>query len=399
MQETDLLIVGAGPVGLSLALALADSGLDITLVDARGAGAAADDPRTLALSHGSRLALERLGVWQGLPATPIETIHVSQQGSLGRTLIRASEEGVPALGHVVAAGALARALEQAVRARGIRVLNHRELRHSHEQAVPHGERLSVTLHDTHPEAPAGENTQGESFRPRLLACAEGGLQAGQPDVVEQDYGQHALIGFIDSPGARERIAYERFTAHGPLALLPCGERFALVHVCRPEQADALMALEAAEYLARLQAIIGRRVQLQGIGERHRYPLLLRYRQHPVGERTVWLGNAAQTLHPVAGQGFNLALRDVWALTETLLHTHRRPPTDPGAPALLASFARQRQLDRSATIRFTDGLIRVFSNDIAPLHHLRGAGLFALDLFPPLRSFIARRMMFGARAWP
>ena len=140
-----------------------------------------------------------------------------------------------------------------------------------------------------------------------------------------------------------------------------------------------------------------------MSKRLRYPLVLRYRRSAIGQRTVWLGNAAQTLHPVAGQGFNLALRDVWALADTLLrHCSDLAPgaqRDPGNTRVLSDYARRRGLDRLGTIRFTDTLARVFSNDIAPLRHARGAALFALDVCPPLRHFIARRMMFGARAWP
>ena len=204
-----------------------------------------------------------------------------------------------------------------------------------------------------------------------------------------------------------------------------------MHVAHPETADALLALDDEAYLARLQAHIGGRARLTSVGPRLRYPLVLRYRRSTIAQRTVWLGNAAQTLHPVAGQGFNLALRDVWALADTVLKQrdawlagassgHARPgapaahtaasaapgtgmqgatPFDAGRPELLAAYARARGLDRLGTIRFTDTLVRVFSNDFAPLRHARGAALLALDLLPPARNFLARRMLFGARAWP
>ena len=182
---------------------------------------------------------------------------------------------------------------------------------------------------------------------------------------------------------------------GPLAVLPCGADCAIVHTASPAEADALMAEGDDAYRARLQAHFGERLHFASVGPRARYPLLLRYRPDPVGPRTVWLGNAAQTLHPVAGQGYNLALRDVWALAQVLL----RADGDPGAADTLARYADARRLDRQGTIRFTDGLVRLFSNAITPLAHARGAGLFALDLLPPARHFVAKRMMFGARAWP
>ncbi len=393
----DLLIVGAGPVGLALALALKDAGLDIVLADARAREAVARDPRDLALAHGTRLTLQRLGVWDGLPTTAIQHIHISHQGGLGRTLIDAAEHELPALGYVASAGALAATLRRAVDAAGIPVFDETEITN-----LAAGEDDVIA-------SLAGTGRPAPTLRARLAACAEGGLRAGDPNVVEHDYGQHALIADVQVAGGHRHTAFERFTPQGPVALLPKGEGYALVHVARPETADELLALDDAAYLARLQAHIGGRARLTGVGPRLRYPLVLRYRRSTIAQRTVWLGNAAQTLHPVAGQGFNLALRDVWALSEALrraTEAARRDsadtapnPFDAGAAAILASYANARGLDRLGTIRFTDTLVRVFSNDFAPLRHARGAALFALDLLPPLRNFVARRMMFGARAWP
>lgn len=415
----DLLIVGAGPVGLALALALKDAGLDIVLADTRTRDAVTRDPRDLALAHGTRLTLQRLGVWDALPTTAIEHIHISHQGGLGRTLIDAAEHELPALGYVASAGALAAALRDAVDAAGIPVLDETEITN-----LAAGEDDVIA-------SLGGAGRPAPTLRARLAACAEGGLRAGDPNVVEHDYGQHALIADVQVAGGHRHTAFERFTPQGPVALLPKGDGYALVHVARPETADELLALDDAAYLARLQAHIGGRARLTGVGPRLRYPLVLRYRRSTIAQRTVWLGNAAQTLHPVAGQGFNLALRDVWALADTLLkqreawlagasspraHANASPaqsadstprdsstqdaaPFDPGQQDVLAAYAAARGLDRLGTIRFTDTLVRVFSNDFAPLRHARGAALFALDLIPPLRNFVARRMMFGARAWP
>ncbi|HRG71666.1 MAG TPA: FAD-dependent monooxygenase, partial [Thauera aminoaromatica] len=297
----DLLIVGAGPVGLALALALKDAGLDIVLADARAREAVARDPRDLALAHGTRLTLQRLGVWDGLPTTAIQHIHISHQGGLGRTLIDAAEHELPALGYVASAGALAATLRKAVDAAGIPVFDETEITN-----LAAGEDDVIA-------SLAGAGRPAPTLRARLAACAEGGLRAGDPNVVEHDYGQHALIADVQVAGGHRHTAFERFTPQGPVALLPKGEGYALVHVARPETADELLALDDAAYLARLQAHIGGRARLTGVGPRLRYPLVLRYRRSTIAQRTVWLGNAAQTLHPVAGQGFNLALRDVWAL--------------------------------------------------------------------------------------
>ena len=415
----DLLIVGAGPVGLALALALKDAGLDIVLADARTREAVSRDPRDLALAHGTRLTLQRLGVWEALPTTAIQHIHISHQGGLGRTLIDAAEHELPALGYVSSAGTLAAALRAAVDAAGIPVLDETEITNLAAGADDVIASLAV----------AGQ--PATRLRARLAACAEGGLRARDANVVEHDYGQHALIADVQVAGGHRHTAFERFTREGPVALLPKGQGYALVHVAHPETADALLALDDEAYLARLQAHIGGRARLTSVGPRLRYPLVLRYRRSTIAQRTVWLGNAAQTLHPVAGQGFNLALRDVWALADTVLKQrdawlagtssgHARPgapaahtaasaapgtgmqgatPFDAGRPELLAAYARARGLDRLGTIRFTDTLVRVFSNDFAPLRHARGAALLALDLLPPARNFLARRMLFGARAWP
>ena len=379
MERHDLAIVGAGPVGMTLALALKDAGLDIVLVDARPRGAARQDPRVLALSHGTRLTLERLGIWPHLQATPIETIHVSHQGGLGRSLLQAAEYGLPALGYVAAAGDLATALDNALATAGIPVRDNASV----SGLAAGAEDVLISLAD------------GSHLSARLAACAEGAIQGTDDDLVERDYGQHAVISIATPAEAHGQRAWERFTPQGPLAVLPCGSGCAIVHTAAPGEADALMALDDQAYLARLQAHFGTRLRFASVGPRNRYPLLLRYRPNPVGQRTVWLGNAAQTLHPVAGQGYNLALRDVWSCAQTLL----RAGGDPGAADTLAAYARARQLDRQGTIRFTDGLVRLFSTPAPALKHLRGAGLFALDLLPPVRHFVAKRMMFGARAWP
>ncbi len=379
MTKSDIAIVGAGPVGMALALALKDGPHSVTLLDARERGAARQDPRVLALSHGTRLTLERLGVWKDLPTTPIRHIHVSQQGGGGRTVIEEDDYGVDGLGHVVRAGDLAAALDNTIRTAGIELLDHTRAEiDRHLPGRVRIERKGVT----------------DILESRLVACAEGGMRADDPEIEIREYGQHALICMATPSRAHGNTAYERFTGTGPIALLPCGTDFAVVHTASPEHADALLALDDTAYLAELQKAFGYRVRLQGVSQRERFPLQLRVRRHPADERLVWLGNAAQTLHPVAGQGFNLALRDVWSLSEHLLESD-----DPGDQSVLDAYLRSRRTDRRSTVGFTDALVRVFSNDIGPLRHLRGLGLAALDLAPPLRHFVAKRMMFGARAWP
>ena len=356
-------IIGGGPAGMALALALHRGGVASRIVDARPRGAAKQDARILALSHGSRLSLEMLGVWQDIPHTPITTIHVSHQGGLGRTVIRAAEEDVPALGYVLAAGDLAAALDTAVAAAGIAY---------------------------------ADNTPAPAQSDALLTIhAEGRIDKDEAatGVRTHDYGQHAVICTARSAQPHRGMAWERFTPAGPVALLPCVDSYAVVLTCPAAESDGIAALNDAAFLALLQQRFGPRVKLTGVSPRRVYPLGLRARQHPVGDREVWIGNAAQTLHPVAGQGFNLALRDIMELADTLTDA-----TDPGDAQLLARYAARRKFDRIGTIGFTDTLVRLFSNASPPLLHARGAGLLALDLLPAARSFLARRMMFGARGF-
>lgn len=354
-------IVGGGPAGMAAALALHRHGVAGEIIDARPRGAAVGDKRILALAHGSRLILERLGAWNDIPHTAIADIHISHQGGLGRTRIAASEENVPALGYVLAAGDLARSLDAAVTLAGIPYRDNTRV----EPGCP-------------PSAP-------------LVVWAEGAIDAA--DAVLRDYGQHAVICTATPREPHRNMAWERFTPQGPVAALPWGRHLAVVLTCASGDSAAIAALDDATFLALLQDRFGRRVSFTAATERHVFPLGLRYRAEPVGPRQVWIGNAAQTLHPVGGQGFNLALRDIFEFSRCLADVD-----DPGAPKVLARYAANRKVDRHATIGFTDALVRIFSNDMPLMRHARGAGLLALDLVPPLRSFLARRMMFGARGW-
>lgn len=352
-------IVGGGPAGMALALALHRRGIRAEIFDARARGAASEDKRILALAHGARLILEELGVWAAIAKTPITTIHVSHQGGLGRTKICAQDEGVPALGYVLAAGDLAASLDAAVSTAGIPF---------HEQ----------------------RRIAGPTAAP-LTVWADGAI----PDemATRRDYGQHAVTCTAAAAEPHGGRAWERFTPAGPVAALPWGHDYAIVLTCAAAEAQTVAALDDAAFLARLQARFGQRVAFTAVTARHVFPLGLRYRETAIAERQVWIGNAAQTLHPVAGQGFNLGIRDVYELALSLTDAE-----DPGASEVLAHYSRRRRLDRYGAMGFTDSLVQLFSNDNPLLRHARGAGLLALDLLPHARSFVARRMMFGARGW-
>lgn len=376
VENVDILIIGAGPVGMTLHLALAAGGQKSLLLDRRPQHALQADPRALALSHGARELLEQIASWPARAATPIETIHVSQKDGFGRTLIDRADYRLPALGYVVRyrelAGALAANLNPDSLLAEAEILN--------IEADANG--ATVSLRHT---------GQLRTLRCRLLVHAEG-TPGDDPAVSVSDYGQHAVICEVTPAPGHGKRAWERFTPDGPLALLPLGDEFSIVFTLPPAKADAVMALDDDAFIAALQAQFGRRMSFAKPGKRSRFPLALRLRDTLVKGREVWIGNTAQTLHPVSGQGFNLGLRDAWQLCEILL----KNGVDRQA---LADYAASRRLDRQGGAFFTDKIVKAFSNDIGPLKLVRGLGLLALDLCPPARHFVAKRMIWGARAWP
>ena len=342
--EVDVLIRGAGPVGCTLALALRGSGLRVALLDSPSAAPAF---RPLALSYATRLIFERLGVWGEIPATPIERILVSQAGSFGRTRLDAADAGVPALGYVAEYADVVKALRAAV-----------------------------------------ADVVNEEDQARVIVHAEG----APPEVTGKRYAQDAVVALVHVEPAAVHTAFERFTAEGPLALLPHAGRYAVVWSLRPERARELAAAADEAFLAHFGNVAGPaagrplRVQWRSV-----QPLSLKVRSTRVRGNEVYVGNAAQTLHPVAGQGLNLGLRDAWELAAAL----RKDVS----VRTLSGFAAQRRLDAGATIRVTDFLAAGFAGSSPLARAARGAALTALDILPAPRRFFARRMIFGASAIP
>ena len=382
----DLIVVGAGPVGSTLALALADSDLDVVVLDARGAGETRRGDRSLALSHGARLILERLGVWGSLAeapdvATPILRIDVSQAGGFGRMQLAAEEQGLPALGYVVSYRALQGALDATLARTRV--------------ALRHGVAASSVGGTPAYAAVMPEGADREPLLARLAAVADGtGAVVAGIARERHDYGQVALVARVWTASPHGGLAYERFTPAGPIALLPEGDHYGLVWTVAAERAQALLALSDAEFLARLAQHFGpglRRVVQ--VSERRAFPLVLEFARVPAGARTIAVGNAAQTLHPVAGQGFNVGLRDAWELAEVVLDT---PRENLGDRAMVARYLRGRRTDRTAGIAFTHGLVSVFGNDLPLLRWPRGLALTLLGAVPPAKRAFTHAMLFGLR---
>jgi 2-octaprenyl-6-methoxyphenol hydroxylase len=385
MPDYDVLIAGGGPVGAALALAVREEGLAVALARPFSPSlfpeSAPADPRPIALSHGSRLLLERLGAWEDLPPhTPIERIHVSQRGGFGRAVLDAAEARLPALGYVTDYTRLAAVLARTVERAGCCRL------------LP-GAVTSVGPGTDHVVARIETGEGAVEASARLLAVADGGALIARP-VRTRDYGQTVVTAAVECEIPHRNVAYERFTPEGPLALLPMGEALALIWTTSPQRALELCTVPATRFLEQLQHAFGRRLgAFVRVGARSSIPLSLKVADRIAERRVAVLGNAAQTLHPVAGQGLNLGLRDAWEFAETL---RGRAPESIGGAEHLASYRARRRLDRRGGIGFTDALVRVFTNDLAPVKLARGVGLAALGALPPVRDFVVRRMTFGTR---
>jgi 2-octaprenyl-6-methoxyphenol hydroxylase len=380
----DVAIAGGGMVGLSLAAALGKLPFDVAVIEPVAPQADQQpsfDSRTTALSNGSRRVLEGIGAWSGIAsqATPIRRIHVSERGSFGTAVLTAEEQHVAALGHTIENRLLGRALHDRVAASpSIRLVHAR-----------------VATLEAGTDSIGLTTDAGERGETRLLVAADGAQSVVRAalgiEASNSDYGQHAIIAHVETTRFHDYTAYERFTPAGPLAVLPIGEgRSAVVWTLAPAAASRALGLDDTAFLAELQAAFGLRLgRFTRVGKRHSYPLALTQAERLTAPRAAILGNAAQALHPVAGQGFNLALRDVAMLAEFLAEA---PGGDPGAASLLERYAAWRMPDRRAVIRFTDALVRGFGLPFAPIRHARGQGLVLFDLLRPVKHEFARRTM-------
>jgi len=378
----DVAICGAGPVGLALAAMLARRGMPaqrIAVADAKSLGQAISDPRSIALSWGSRLLLEEAGAWP-VAATAIHQVHVSRRGHLGRSLMDRADHGVEALGYVARYGDVVDALARACERAGVQVLRP----------------VRVTRLDETPDDVQLHLDDGRVLVAGVAVQAEGGVfgeqaRADGAAARHRDYGQTAIVARVTVDAPIPHRAFERFTDDGPLALLPQdgadGHGYALVWCVPPARAQHLLDLGADDFLRALHATFGERLgRFTRVSERIAFPLGLNADPRAT-RRTVAIGNAAQTLHPVAGQGLNLGLRDAAVLARALARDV--------SPAALAGFTQARAPDRGAVIGTTDAMARVFA-DAGPLQAVFGLGLAALDAVAPARGVLAELMMFGRR---
>jgi 2-octaprenyl-6-methoxyphenol hydroxylase len=375
--DFDIAVCGGGPVGLALALLLVRRGFAasrIAVIDAKPIELAAKDPRAIALSYGSRQLLEEIGAWP-IAADAIHDIHVSRRGHFGRTIIDREEFDVPALGYVARYGALVSSLTALLGQTAVTSLRPAHVTSSTERA----------------DAVEIRFGEGNVITAQFMVQAEGGVFSEQDaKTVRRDYGQTAIIAQVKVSSPIAHRAFERFTEEGPLALLPQDDGYAMVWCVRPETASRLQALSDAAFLSELGNAFGSRLgRIVAATPRVAYPLGLN--AHNVATaRTAAIGNAAQTLHPVAGQGLNLGLRDVAVLARLL--------SEGLSSASLERFTTQRQTDRSLTIRITDTMARIFASapDGAPTQAILGLSLGLIDAVKPAKRLLAEHMMFGAR---
>ncbi len=382
--DYDIVIIGGGLVGASLAAALADSDWRIALIDRQAPEAlshqAREDERSLALSWQSRKIFQQLGLWRAIAtrAAPMRTVHVSQQGAFGVTRLSARDLRVRALGHVAPYGHLAASLNARLRDQA-NLTRIAPAWLSGLRAVPGGVAVEIE-----------QDGASSALTARLLVGADGGRSNVRQHVGiparETVYHQQAVVANVTVSRGPDETAFERFTAAGPIALLPLGgQRFSLVWTGDEAVSGQRMGWSDRAFLDALQRAFGYHAgRFVEVGRRETFPLRQVVATRVTSRRCALVGNAAHLLHPVAGQGLNLALRDVAVLAGLLAAA-----ADPGDPELLARYAALRMSDIRLTAEATDRLIRLFAQPSALMRHLRGAGLCLMDKLPPLKNRLAR----------
>jgi len=375
-------------VGASLACALGNQPLRVGVIEAvpfRSESQPSYDDRSIALAYGARKIFEGMGLWQQVEeiVTPIKKIHVSDRGHFGATRMDAAREGYPALGYVVENRDLGLLF-----AKTLASLPNVEL-------ICPAKLQNFTINADDAEVVIERDGKIETLTTKLIVGADGGRsvvrQLAGIDHTLDDYRQNAVIANVTPGKDHQNIAYERFTDSGPLALLPMSEgRCSLVWTVDRDNVEDVMALDDEAFLSQLQQRFGMRLgPLQKVGRRNAYPLALVRAVEHIRPRLALIGNAAHVLHPIAGQGFNLGIRDVAALAQVIVEAK---DDDIGALAVLNQYDAWRKRDQDCVTGLTDGLVRIFSNQITPLVIGRNSGLLAMDMIPPVKRMLMRQTM-------
>jgi 2-octaprenyl-6-methoxyphenol hydroxylase len=386
MKPFDVIIAGGGMTGMTLALAInafSQKKLSIAIVEPFSTEQDVHpgfDARCIALAQGTVKTLDSMGLWSLIDkfATPIHRIHVSDRGHLGMTDINGEDLNFKSLGFVVELSDIGKVYRQQVELENnIQVFHHAVV--NIERSLEH---VTVQMGEQH-------RIQGKLFVAADGTWSDSCRQVGI-GCHQHDFDQTAIIANVKTQKSHQGQAFERFTHSGPLALLPMSEgRMSLAWCMGKDTADEILKLDDADFLRELQYRFGWRLgKISHVGKRSSYPLKLVYREENTSHRFAMIGNAAQTLHPIAGQGFNLGIRDVSALAEQIaMH-----PKDPGCYSALNEFSRARAADRNATISMTSSLVQIFSNDYLSLRIGRNLGLLGLDRLPVLKKPLIKRSL-------